>query len=180
MYSEPLGLPAQTGLGEVGAVGDVTDLVSTAISFLSDPGDFLHFLQYPNDKKRKTDLEALARQASTDDVAYARLRLQAHRGTAQDIAVVEQSGQFPAPICPPDDNPIHCGAATTWAQDYAWKLATQVQQARASSGLATLPGGPKPTGTTLPTNASSRLSPLVWLAGGGLVLFALSRRGRRR
>lgn len=146
------------------------------ISVAGSIGDTLHFLQYPKDKERKRNADALlSRAAGGDVVAESQLRLASGTGSREDIAIMRAAGLDPG--C---DDPSQCGWATTWARTYIKRLLAELYARRAAGvigteliGQSTIPNVIGATVTKAATN------PWVWLAvGAGVFLLLRRRRGR--
>lgn len=143
------------------------------ISIAGSVGDTLHFVQYPKDRERKRNADALlTRAAAGDVVAEAQMRLAAGIGTAADIATMRAAG-----IDPGCTDPRLCGWATDWAKTYLKKLLTELAARRAAGGAAVAlwseSTGPHVIGGAIRDAATS---PLVWVAVAAAAFLLFRRR----
>lgn len=165
------GDPVPLGLGNPLAVATAVAQVGGLISQV-------HFLQYPKDKERRDNADALyARALAGDTVAEAQLRLLSHVGTEADMATMRAAGLEPGCI---GDIPGGCGWATDWAQKYGQAKLLELQARRAAGQI----GGTLIGQSDIPARMGAAVgdffaSPWVWVAGGVLVVLLIRRRGRR-
>lgn len=169
-YLKPLPNPPVNGDG-LGLIDPFT-----IISIAGAIGDTVHFLQYPKDRERKRNADALlTRAAAGDVVAEAQMRLAAGIGSAADMQTMRQAGLDPG--C---TDPSQCGWATDWAKAYLKKLLVELQARRAAGAAAVTLWGAS-TGPATIGGAVQRAvtSPIVWVAvAAAAFLFFRRRRGR--
>lgn len=153
--------------------------IAAAASIISIAGKFvdtIHFIQYPNDKKRKASADdLLTRAAGGDAVAEADLRLLSGVGSPSDIATLRAAG-----IDPGCNDPSGCGWATQWAQKYGRALLTELSARRAAGAAGVTLIGQSTIPSVISATAKKAFSNPVVLIGAGVVVYLLLRkRGRR-